>query len=182
MNRLSLFGIVLAAGLLGGCATTGASYTNARAVPYGSGYYVPAQDGEGDYYYDAPSAQTVYVGGMWQFGFGMGFGPGWYGPGSPWWAFGPGGWWGYGPGPWWGHGPGGWWGYPYVPWQGPPAHVPPPGRVVASAPGARPPLNLQPRSPVQMQFRPVMAPPHVAGGMRAPPMRAPRHGFDNQRR
>ena len=184
MNRLSILSMIVATSALAGCASTGASYDNARAVPYAGGYYVPAQDGGGDYYLADPDGPTVSVSGAWQVGFGFGYGGGWYAPGGPWWALGPGWGWGYGPG--WGYGRGPWWwhhgwGYPYVPWRGHPPLMPP-GKGVASSNGPHPPFGSRPTSPIQMQFRPAASHVRPTGAMRPPPMRAPRHGFGNQLR
>lgn len=177
MNRPSILGIAIATCALAGCASTGANYANSRAVPVADGYYVPAQAGQGDYYFGAPSGALLVGGGIWQFGYGMGLGPGWgwYGPGSPWWAVGP--------GPWWWHVPGWAWGYPHGPWYGPGSPSwNPPGKVVARAPISRVGIGPRPVTPVQLQWRAPAPAANRDAAPRAREIRAPRHGFERQRR
>ncbi|MBS0193812.1 MAG: hypothetical protein JSR34_06165 [Proteobacteria bacterium] len=109
MNRLRILITALSAVALAGCATTG-NVGGVQPLADGSGYYVPADNGNGDYYYNDPQVVNSYS--PWQFSMDFGFGSGWYGPGfGPWGWYGPGyGYWGwYGPGPWWYGPPPGYW-------------------------------------------------------------------------
>lgn len=144
------------AACLAGCATTGDQRMAAQPGVYADGYYVPADQGSGDYYYDDP--QTVTVHGSWSVG--LGFGNGWYGPGfGP--AFGPWGWGGWGWGGW------GWrpWGYAgWSPWYGGwPGYWHHPGYAGHGVPatiGATA-INRYPRQGMQLQSRSVGHPPRM---------------------
>lgn len=180
MKRRRLITAFACTALLAGCATT----TNTRyaAAPgvYADGNYIPAQDGNGDYYYDDTPAAPVYGSFSVGFGFGSGgWGPGWYGPG-----FGPWGWngWGWGPGwgPW---GYGGWGSW----WYGPPSLWPHPPGSHRIAPPSVPPFNRSPGQVIQRQGR-VFQPNTPSRGSRLRPMppsghgfREPRHDFHHER-
>ncbi len=165
MNRIASFALIAGSALLAGCATTNDTRYAAQPGVYADGYYVPAQDGRGDYYYDNP--QTVDIYGAWSVGYG--FGNTWSGPG-----FGPLYGWGWGG---WGWGP---WGYVgYAPWHGGwPGHwhrPPYTGPVTRNAAGPVS-INRPPHQVVQLQSR-SDEPPSRAGraaGMERPsrPQRA----------
>lgn len=176
MLRPEMFIAAAAAVALAGCATTGTTGNGALGVTTDGGYYVAADNGNGDYYYDQPQVVNDYA--PWQFS--VGFGSGWYGPG-----FGPWGWYGPGYGYWGWYGPG-WW------WYGPPPgywhhhHHAIPASFAAATCCQRDAFAARPVQPVQMQMRGVQRP---ASAWREPPerrpmrmeMREPRHDFPRPR-
>ncbi|MBS0457532.1 MAG: hypothetical protein JSS44_09420 [Proteobacteria bacterium] len=186
MNRQRLILTIAGTALLAGCATTSDTrYAAAPAGVYADGYYVPAQDGNGDYYYDDSPAAPMYGSFSVGFGFGSaGWGPGWYGPG-----FGPWGWsgWGWGPGwgPWGFVGWGPRW-YPPGYWHHRHHGLTNHGTLVATreqtlrAPLARPAQAQVPPSmihnlPRQPRWERAPTPP------REPSFREPRHDFHHER-
>lgn len=183
MDRCRLAAAFACTALLAGCATTrDTRYATAPGV-YADGAYVPAQDGNGDYYYDDTPAAPVYGSFSVGFGFGSaGWGPGWYGPG-----FGPWGWNGWGWGPGWGP-----WGFVgWAPWWYPPGYwhhhhhalTHHGTQVATNAQSLRTPLT---RSQQSLQIRPRDL-PRPGRLERAPPpprassFREPRHDFHHER-
>lgn len=142
MNRSSAVASLLALALAG-CATTDPGLSGGRpAVAVDGGYYVAADESQGDYYYGRPEVE-YYADDPW---YGSSFGP--YGFGFSSWGFGYGPW--FGPPPW-------WWGWHHHGWHHHWDH----GPVIVHGPTGRPAGgSTAPTPSPRPHAAPIRAPRH----------------------